>query len=140
MKKKTYSPPGLSLAFSPLCSPSQRKIMLINYLVIYFFCPLTWRFFLCCCSVTKSCPALCDPMDCSTPGSSVLHHLLEFAQTQVLELVMPSNHLIVCCPLLILPSVFPSIRVFSSESALLSRWPKYWSFSFSRSFLGYIKV
>ena len=62
-------------------------------------------------------------MDCSTPGLPVLRHLP--------ELVMPSNHLILCRPLLLLPSVFPSIRVFSSESALHIRWPKYWSFSFS---------
>jgi len=50
-----------------------------------------------------------------------------------LELVMPSNHLILCCPLLLLPSIFPSIRVFSNESALRIRWPKYWSFSFNVS-------
>ena len=50
-----------------------------------------------------------------------------------IELVMPSNHLILCCPLLLLPSVFPSVRVFSSESALHIRWPKYWSFSISPS-------
>ena len=50
-----------------------------------------------------------------------------------IELVMPSNHLILCCPLLLLPSIFPSIRVFSNESALLIRWPKYWSFSFNIS-------
>ena len=64
-------------------------------------------------------------MDWSMPGSSVLHHLLEFAQIQV--------HLVLCCPLLLLPLVFPSIRVFYSESALHIRWPKYWSFSFSIS-------
>ena len=50
-----------------------------------------------------------------------------------IELVMPSNHLILCCPLLLLPSIFPSIRVFTNESALPMRWPKYWSFSFSIS-------
>ena len=50
-----------------------------------------------------------------------------------IELVMPSNHLILCCPLLLLPSIFPSIRVFSNESVLCIRWPKYWSFSFSIS-------
>ena len=70
-------------------------------------------------------------MDCSTPGLPVHHQLLELTQTHVLELVMPSNHLILCRPLL-LPSIFPSIRVFSSES-LHIRWPKYWSFSFSIS-------
>ena len=57
-------------------------------------------------------------MDCSTSGSSVLHHLLELAQTHVIELVMPSNHLFLCRPLLVLPSIFPSIRVFSNDSAL----------------------
>ena len=70
-------------------------------------------------------------MDCSTPGLPVHHQLWELTQTHVLELVMPSNHLILCRPLL-LPSIFPSIRVFSSES-LHIRWPKYWSFSFSIS-------
>ena len=50
-----------------------------------------------------------------------------------IESVMPSNHFILCCPLLILPSIFPSIRVFSNESVLLIRWPKYWSFSFNIS-------
>ena len=75
----------------------------------------------------------CKPMDCSTSGSSVLHHLLELAQTHVIELVMPSNHLVFCYPLLIQPSIFPSIRIFSNELALCIRWPKYWSFSFSIS-------
>ena len=80
-------------------------------------------------------PSLCDSRDRSTPGFLVLHCLQDFAQTHVhwsTELVMPSNHLILCHPLL-LPSVFPSIRVFSSESALPNRWPKYWSFIFSIS-------
>ena len=87
----------------------------------------------CCCSVTQSCPTLCDPVDCSMPGFPVLYHLLEFVQTLGIESVMPSNHLILCHPLLLLPSIFPSIRVFSNESALHIRWPKYWSFSFSIS-------
>ena len=73
---------------------------------------------------------LCDPMDRSTPGLPVHHQLLELAQTHV---VMSSNHLILCHPLLLLSSIFPSIRVFSSESALHIRWPKFWSFSFSLS-------
>ena len=80
------------------------------------------------------CPTLCDSMDCSTPGFPVLHHLLKLAQTLMsIELVMPSNHLILCHPLLHLPSIFPSIRVFSNELAHCIRWPKYWSFSFSIS-------
>ena len=81
-------------------------------------------------SVTQSCPTLCNPMDRSTPGLPVHHQLSEFTQTHV-HWVMPSNHLIHCCPLLILPSIFPSIRVFSNESALCIRWPKYWCFSFN---------
>ena len=72
-------------------------------------------------------------MDCSTPGFLVLHHLPEFAQTHAIESVIPSNHLILCRPLLLLPSIFPSTRVFSNDSALRIRWPKYWSFRFSTS-------
>ena len=63
-----------------------------------------------CCSVTQSCPTLCNPMDCSTPGFPVLHHLPELAQTHVpIESMMPSNHLILCHPLLLLPSIFPRV-------------------------------
>ena len=69
-------------------------------------------------SAAQSCPTLCDPMDCSMPGFPVYHQLPELAQTMSIELVIPSNHLILCCPLLLLPSVFPSIRVFSNESVL----------------------
>ena len=72
-------------------------------------------------------------MNRSTPGFPALHYLLEFAQTHDLESVMPSNHLILYHPLLLRPSIFPSIRVFSKELALCIRWPKYWSFSFSIS-------
>ena len=85
----------------------------------------------CCCSVAQSCPTLCNPMDHSTPGFSVLHYLPEFAHTHPIELAIPFNHLILYCPLLLLPSIFPSIGFFSNESALHIRWPKYWSFSFS---------
>jgi len=86
-----------------------------------------------CCSVTLSCPTLCDPMDCSMPGFPVLHHLLGLLKLMSIESVMPTNHLILCRPLLLLPSVFPSIRIFSNELALHIRWPRYWSFSFSPS-------
>ena len=72
-------------------------------------------------------------MDHSTPGFSVPHYLPEFAHTQTIELVIPSSHLILYCPLLLLPSIFPSIRVFSNESAHHIGWTKYWSFSFSIS-------
>ena len=84
-------------------------------------------------SVTQSCPTLCDPMNHSTPGLPVHHQLPEFIQLMSIESGMPSNYLTLCRPLLLLPSIFSSIRVFSNESALLMRWPKYWSFSFSIS-------
>ena len=84
-------------------------------------------------SVTQLCLTLCDPMDCSMPGLPVHHQLPEPLKLLSIESVMPSNHLILCHPLLLLPSVFPSIRVFSNETVLCIRWPKYWSFSFSIS-------
>ena len=90
-----------------------------------------WRKHLCCCSVAKSCPTLCNSTDCSTPGFPVLQYLPEFVQTHVHHVgdaIQPSHPL---SPLLLLPSTFPS--TFSNESALGSRWPKYWSFSFSIS-------
>ena len=84
-------------------------------------------------SLTQLFPTLCDPMDFSTPGIPVHHQLLEFTQTHVLwigDAIQPSHPLL---SLLLPPSIFPSIRVFSNELALLIRWPKYWSFSFSIS-------
>ena len=84
-------------------------------------------------SVTQSCPTLCDPMNHSMPGLPVHQNLPEFTQLKSIELVMPSNHLILCHPLLLLPSIFPSIRVHSKESVLHIRWPKHWSFSFNIS-------
>ena len=84
-------------------------------------------------SVAQSCPTLCNPMDCSMPGLSVNHQLPEFTQLMPTELVMPSKHLTLCHPLLLPPSIFPSIRVFSNESVLYIRWPKYWSFTFNIS-------
>ena len=82
-------------------------------------------------SVVQSCPTLCDPMDCSTPASLSITNSWSLLKLMSIESVMPSNHLILCRPLLLLPSIFPSIRVFSNESLLCIRWPKYWSFSFS---------
>ena len=82
-------------------------------------------------SVTQLCPTLCDPMDCSTPLS--ITNSRSLLKLMSVELVMPSNHLILCRPVLLLPSIIPSIRVFSNESALHIRWPKYWSFSFNMS-------
>ena len=82
-------------------------------------------------SVTQSCLTLCDPMNRSTPGLPVHHQLLDFTQIMFIESVLPSSHLILCRPLLLLPSNFPRIRVFSNESVICIKWPKYWSFSFS---------
>ena len=84
-------------------------------------------------SVSQSCPTLCDPMDCSMPGLPVHHQSWNLLKLMSIELVMPSNNLILCSPLLLLPSIFPSNRVFSNESVLRIRWPKYWSFSFNIS-------
>ena len=84
-------------------------------------------------SVAQLCPTLCNPMNHSTPGLPVHHQLPEFTQLMSIESVMPSNHLILCHPLLLLPPIPPSIRVFSNESVLCIRCPEYWSFSFSIS-------
>ena len=84
-------------------------------------------------SVAQSYLTLCDPMDCSMPGLPVHHQLPELTQTHVIESMMPSNHLILCRPCLLLPSIFPSMWIFSSESVLHIRWPKYWSVRFSIS-------
>ena len=85
------------------------------------------------CSVTESCLAHWDPMDCSMPCFPVLPTSWSLLQLMSIESVMPSNYLILCHPILLLPSVFPSIKVFSNESALRIRWPKYWSFNISIS-------
>ena len=104
---------------------------------ILFFTALNWEYH--CASiiyqfssVTQSSLTLCDPMNCSTPGLPVHHQLLEFTQTSI-ESVMPSSHLILCHPLLLLPPISPSIRVFPNESTFCIRWPKDWSFSFNIS-------
>ena len=83
--------------------------------------------------VAQSCLTLCDPMDCSTPGLLVHHNSLSLLKLMSIESVTPSNHLLLCCPLLLLPPVSPSIRVFSNKSVPHSRWPDDWSFSFSIS-------
>ena len=107
-------------------------ILLHLILRITFRCISGWG---CCCFlVAKSCLTLCDPMDCITPCFPVLHHFLSLLKFMSVELVMPSNHINLCDPLLLLPSIFPSIPVIavtkfniadSNESALLIRWPKY---------------
>ena len=84
-------------------------------------------------SVAQSCPTLWDPMNRSTLGLPVHHQLQSLLKLMSIESVMPSSHLILCRCLLLLPPIPPNIRVFSSESTLCMRWPKYWSFSFSIS-------
>ena len=112
----------------------------------FFSVALTWLYLLpykvihlslgvCCCSVTKSCLTLCDPIECSMPGSplpfTIAQSLFKLMST---ESLIPSNHLIFCRPLPLLPSIFPIIMDFSNESVLHISWPKYCSFSFSFSF------
>ena len=83
-------------------------------------------------SVAQSRPTLCDPMDYNMPGLPV-HQPTPRLKFMSIEWMMPSYHLILWCPLLLPPSIFPSIKVFSNESVLHIRWPKYWSFSFNIS-------
>ena len=87
-----------------------REVLVYMYVYIYVLFQFS--------SVIQSCPTLCNPMDCSTPGLSVHHQLPEFTQLMSIKSVMPSNHLILCCSLLLPPSVFPSIRVFSDQLVL----------------------
>ena len=82
-------------------------------------------------SFAQSYLTLCSPMNHSTPGLPVHHQFPEFTQLMSIESVMPSKHLILCHLHLLMSSILPSIRVFSNESTLRMRWPKYWSFSFS---------
>ena len=95
-------------------------------------CPLSLYFsflpYCCCCWVARLCPAFCALMGCSMPGSPVPHYPLEFAQIHVhwvSDAIWLNGHLIICCPLLLLASIFPSLRIFSNGSALLIRWPKF---------------
>ena len=84
-------------------------------------------------SDAQSCPTLCDPMKRSSQASLSITNSRSLFKLMSIESVMPPNHLILCRPLLLLPSIFPSIRVFSNKSALHIKWPKYWSFSFNIS-------
>ena len=88
---------------------------------------------LCCCCFSLNKSGFFRTMDCTMQGFPVLQNLLEFAQLMPIESVMPSNYLILCHPLLFLPSVFPNIKVFSNELAVLIRWPRYCNFSISPS-------
>ena len=91
-------------------------------------------------SVTQSCPTFYEPMDCSTPGLPVFTNSQSLLKLMPTELVMSANHLILCHPLLLLPSIVPSIRLFSNELILLIRWPNHWTFSFNISSVQFISV
>ena len=84
-------------------------------------------------SVAQSCPTLCNPINCSMKASPSITNSWSLFKLMSIDSVMPSSHLILCCPLLLLPPIPSSLRVFSNESTLHMRWPKYWSFSFSIS-------
>ena len=105
--------------------------MYIKFETIYH-CPLS-EVPCCCCSAVQLCPVLCDPVVCSTPALLVLPISRSLPRLMSTALVMPSSHLILWCPVLLLLSIFPSIKDFSNELAVCIRWPKYWSFSFSPS-------
>ena len=107
-------------------------VTLLNKKFLKKFCEYGRTFFkLLVANSLQSCPTLCDPMDCRLPCPSLFSWSL--LKLMSIESVLPSNHLILCFPLLFLPSVFPSIRVLSNEEGLCIRWPKYWSFGFSIS-------
>ena len=91
-------------------------------------------------SVAQSCLTLCDSIDYSMPEKDreLSFNSRSLLKPMSIKSLMPSNHLILCHPLLLLASIFPSIRVFSNESVLHIRWPKYWSFSFSNEYSGLI--
>ena len=89
-------------------------------------------------SVAQSCPTLYDPMTAACEASLSITNSRSLPKLMSIESVMPSNHLILCCPHLLPPSIFPSIRVFSNESALGIRWPKYWSISPSNEHSGLV--
>ena len=130
----TYGNIHVSMLFSQIIprfpSPTESKSLFFtsgfhNLLIHFLLALIVYN----CCSVTKSCPTLCNPMDGSTPGFSVLHHLPELSQTHVHSVgdaIQPSYPLSPSCFLFLL-SIFCNIRVFSSESALHIRWPKYWT-------------
>ena len=84
-------------------------------------------------SVAQSCPTLCDPMHCSSQASLSITNSRSLPKLMPIKSVMPSSHLILCHPLLLMPPIPLSIRVFSNELTLRTRWPKYWSFSFNIS-------
>ena len=112
-------------SWTAFLSGTQDQIYLYRYIYVYVSVQFS--------SVTQSCLTLCNPMNCSMPGLLVHHQLPESPKPMFIVSGMSFNHLILCRPFLLLPSIFPSIRVFSNESPLRIRWPKYWSLSFNIS-------
>ena len=111
-------PVALPMYSKPLFSPFFKKNYFYWWVANLMLCSVQFS------SVAQLCPTLCNPMNCSMPGLPVHHQLPEFThQLMSIELVMPSKHFILCHPLLLLPSIFPSIRVFSNGSVLPIRWP-----------------
>ena len=108
-------------------------LVIITSFTWWRFSIYKYLFVLCCYSVAKSCPTACDPINCRMPNFPVLHSLSKFAQTHDHWDSDAIQRLILSHPLILLPSIFPRIRVFSCELVLCVRWPKYWSFSFSIS-------
>ena len=120
-----------TLTTSPVSQSSNKHIkcpfILAKLLNLEGYSPLLGHQF---CSVTQSCPTLCDPMTVACQASLSITNSQSLLKFMSIQSGMPSNHIILYHPLLLLPSIFPSMRVFSSESVLCIRWPKYWSFSF----------
>ena len=108
------------------CSKAEERILISQQVINKHQKSCNWKYPVgyYWCSVAKSCPILCNPMNCSTPGFPILHYLLELAQTHVHWVVDAIQPFYPLHPLLLLPSIFPSIRVFSNELALCIRWPK----------------
>ena len=125
-------PPQMSwsLWYRIICSVKSTKILFISPMPQFWHRKYAHWIQCCCCSVAKLCPSLWDPMDCTCQASLSFTISWSLLKLTSIESVMPSNHLLLCHPLLLLPSTFPSIRVFSNELALHIRWSKYWSFSF----------
>ena len=113
-----------------LCSGRRKSQFHLQFPFQLFLCFTLVQMFS---SVAQLCLTLCNPMNQACQASLSITNPQSPPKPMSIEPVMPSNHLILCCPLLLLPSIFPSIRIFSNESALRIRWPKYWSFSFNIS-------
>ena len=139
--KSLYLPLNFSLTLKiKFILKKNESLTIHDTIVKYFEYTTKWgkkqytkQYCCCCCSVAKSCLTVWDPMDCNMLGFPVFTISWSLLKFLSIELVMPSNHLILCHPLLLLPSIFPSIKVFSNESALRIKWSKYWSFSFTIS-------